>query len=696
MDMKRIFYAFICCLPVLAALLGCTADEYRQLEYGRDAGHILLSIDTRGKMFGADAGSERKIDELSLLFYQQDGELVWTVGKDDYTIDNGCCVISVPEHNRKIFNGKEFTVCVLANCPEIIEKKNLERVKSLEKLYSYVVRNSLSNRPKSFVMFGEVRKNINLDKLEGRQLGTVALARLASKVVVNYPGFAHKGYLLRRAWVKIKNAANESPVQVNGRESSFDGAKYTSDFKELGMDRSSRFYTYPWNGDKEPILIYKLELKRQSDGEVMDCYYQLRLRPKTIANNYCYTIDAKMVSLGARTEGEAVGMSGQFVAEPWKLVEAEYEFSGHEYLVVAEEEVIMNDISDYSIAYKSSNPNLIIEELQAEFRYTGADGRYVREEISRYSQDGYISQFPEVWIDKTNGKICIYSPIPENNVPKYIEFDVTHPDHRVRAHVRIEQRPPIYITNTVGTESIWRYQLPEYLNNKAIYHIRILSPRPDMVLGFPKMESKRFYQVETDYPYPESWARMDYAVTSDDPVTANMVSPSFELASQLGATLPSNYAWYYSTYDRVLHGYPDRTGLNYKQGMLLFDYIQTWKHHTFLFDGYWRDYLTDDYGQQYSYPPYALIVCAQYWEKRIVNGREEKIEGWRLPTDAEIRLIDELQNNERSAVKDIMTADYYWSNYSRGWAHPMSNGNGHGTATEGYIRCVRDVKEDNK
>ncbi len=127
---------------------------------------------------------------------------------------------------------------------------------------------------------------------------------------------------------------------------------------------------------------------------------------------------------------------------------------------------------------------------------------------------------------------------------------------------------------------------------------------------------------------------------------------SFELASQLGATERWSYleyGWYYSR-------------------------------------GKWSE--TSKIG---AYKETALCNCATYTETRIVNGVEVPLDDWRLPTEAEIRLIDQLQNDPNSAVKSIMTGRYYWS--AKSDAAIELQGGSEGSPTKAYTRCVRDVKE---
>jgi len=108
---------------------------------------------------------------------------------------------------------------------------------------------------------------------------------------------------------------------------------------------------------------------------------------------------------------------------------------------------------------------------------------------------------------------------------------------------------------------------------------------------------------------------------------ANMISPKFEMASQFGASLPKNYA-------------------------------------------------------------NAQEQCRRYTET--AEGGVVKT-GWRLPTQAEIKYIDELQNNSNNEQGLVMTAKWYWDAYQANGAYSMIGGSD-GSSTSAYVRCIRDIK----
>ena len=69
---------------------------------------------------------------------------------------------------------------------------------------------------------------------------------------------------------------------------------------------------------------------------------------------------------------------------------------------------------------------------------------------------------------------------------------------------------------------------------------------------------------------------------------------------------------------------------------------------------------------------------------------------WRMPTKAEVELIDKLQKDPSSAVKYIMQGNEYFSAYP-GWTYSFTTGqwdkdkDNQGGKRTGNIRCVFDV-----
>lgn len=88
----------------------------------------------------------------------------------------------------------------------------------------------------------------------------------------------------------------------------------------------------------------------------------------------------------------------------------------------------------------------------------------------------------------------------------------------------------------------------------------------------------------------------------------------------------------------------------------------------------------------------ARIRCNDYWEETIINGVTVRYDDWRLPTEAEIKYIDNLQRDPNNPQGTVMAGKWYWDAYSADGAYQMIGGTG-GSSTNAYIRCIRDIKD---
>ena len=87
----------------------------------------------------------------------------------------------------------------------------------------------------------------------------------------------------------------------------------------------------------------------------------------------------------------------------------------------------------------------------------------------------------------------------------------------------------------------------------------------------------------------------------------------------------------------------------------------------------------------------AANHCGTYMEVD-VNGK--RFTGWRLPTDAEINVIYKYQydDNAREIITEVLSGENYY-NLSGGYSNNPEN-NPNGTNTNRYVRCVREMSEE--
>lgn len=605
---------------------------------------------------GDDALKENKIESLQILFYKGE-ELYWSVSPAPAA--DGNYSIPIPEDKQTGFDGNStYNVYVVTNMAFKAPKQESELAKT-------AVSESVAELPNAkFVMQGMTSKKINLGTPEGKQLGTVELRRVASKLRIT-PTVQVTGYELGgEIQVKFVGAISQGYLtaeEVAAGANSIDYAYRATSNKEPQL-----FYSYynKWSSnDEAPYYLLTVPLKKAGATTAADYYYRVALTPAEphFTANKLYDLKLGIHKLGSTTPEEPVAITGTLSILPWTLCDDQYDLPAANYLEVSEKEAHIYNVETHTISYESSKKPVTTQIVEVSFSYVnGATGVATTDNISSSSD-----QYPTVTV--VGNQIQIESRIPINNVPKKIRFKVSNGIAGLDKEVTVYQYPSLFVVNTIGVKSSRRPDgtlAHSGLNNKAIYRITVQNPPAGMILGFPPRETTDFWPGSWFVQNTGFWGtiverwelnngeKISKFTTKRDAETAQMVSPSFELASQLGATERWSYleyGWYYSR-------------------------------------GKWSE--TSKIG---AYKETALCNCATYTETRIVNGVEVPLDDWRLPTEAEIRLIDQLQNDPNSAVKSIMTGRYYWS--AKSDAAIELQGGSEGSPTKAYTRCVRDVKE---
>ncbi|WP_418801376.1 hypothetical protein [Porphyromonas sp.] len=598
---------------------------------------------------GVDTLNENKIESLQILFYRS-GALYWSVSPAPST--DGNYNIPIPEDKQGGFDGSStYDIYVVTNLTFTAPQQESDLAK-------IPVSESVAKLPNDkFVMQGKTSKKINLKTPEGKQLGEVELRRVASKLRIT-PTVQITGYVLGGdIQVKFVGATDRGYLTA---EESADGATPISyDYRVTQDQQPQLFYSYynKWSSnDEAPYYLLTVPLKKAGATTVADYYYRVALTPAEphFTANKLYDLTLGIRKLGSTTPEEPVSITGTLSILPWTLCDDQYDLPAANYLEVSEREAHIYNVETHTISYESSKKPISVQIVEASFSYVnGATGEAITEAIPSSS-----NQYPTVTV--VGNQIKIESKLPINNIPKKIRFKVSNGITELDKEVTVFQYPSLFITNTEGAKSSLRPngRLADGLNNKAIYRITVQNPPEGVILGFPPRETTDFWP---GYWNGSRWIlnggnKISKLTTKRDAETARMVSPSFELASQLGAT----EKWSYLEY-------------GWTEGGSWFN--PTWSR-------------TNKIGADEET---ALCDCALYTETRIVDGQEVILDDWRLPTEAEIRVIDQLQNDPNSAVKSIMTGRYYWS--AKDNAAIRLQGGSDGSTSYAFTRCIRDVKD---
>ena len=508
---------------------------------------------------------------------------------------------------------------------------------------------------------------------------------------------------------------------------------------EDGVKLTAYCYSHQW--DKEYVfeqgtsvvmmlpMIYR-ETPDSEPVEFINNYYQLSVtKNQQIKRNTVYDLRITLNAPGAEdiTTPEKVENIEYFTA-PWEVVDLPV--SGEnvvKYLKVNKDKIYMYNISDdeTSLYFSSSSPITVQLVPGSAYYYNKFNQKITLRDnevdISASTENGAVS-----------GNISVHSDIPDNYTIRYFQLKVTNQDG-MNEIVDVEQYPLIYITNnlpwysyrddyyyrtdgghgwdgytTTGLTSgdlptTYRYagdhivsvhtiKSVDVTNKTVKYTYTSQSSNHDSKTGWTaskyrgdKVNNSENYKIMYySFNYRRGWTMVtnveceqhnvrnyhvrmmasskDYTVgrpaldqygyTAADEDNAKLVSPSFVIASRLGAVLSTYSGLSNMTNDKKLVAFADH--------------------------------------------------CKNYVEVDDVNDDKkdpvEVYDNWRLPTEAELKIIMDIQGasgDNAVAIDFLLNGGYYMSASGPVYNHKRNDGTVELAdpmqATGVAIRCVRDA-----
>ena len=598
--------------------------------------------------------------------------------------------------------GTDYDVYVVAN---LHGNGNLSDVKSVADLQAKVEEDANvyqaqggiygGNTPvqdKLFTMTGKVEgfnpQNISADEY----VLPVTLTRVAAKIQIEVAlseYFLQNDFTPRSFTQQLKNYAPTAYL-LEGQDDTHtyeptSSTGYTPALAPNVQAGTATFvlYTYPteWTADvlRETYVIVNIpgDRKNPPEGEqpyTGSNYYKIPLRAvadtKLLERNHIYRVKATVHMMGTYTPDEPVPLKTvKYEVAEWKTENVDITGDNPRYLMLSEDTIIMknvntndeqtftsssflapyNGISDYAVE--------LLTDVKHTYTYTKF-GQPQRLDNSLLRDIQADIEFDE---NSLSGKITIHSPVPTNNGVRYMTFRVTNSQGSVATFL-VKQYPLEYITSTQGVRGYredGQYSGSTYLalevkreNGDGSSYISYTNSWQDLDLNNARMyhimiTSTGGILVDNEWGEDEYYTLAN-PLTDDNGYTiateenTNLVAPSFMIASQLGASFPMNY---------------------------------------------------DN----------ARRHCNQYREVTKVvqpdgTTREEIISGWRLPTLAELKIINKFQGVDNSAMDVVLSGTTYWYAYETGnyrKQHYTYNPKD-GTTTDntsGNIRCVRTAPE---
>lgn len=408
-------------------------------------------------------------------------------------------------------------------------------------------------------------------------------------------------------------------------------------------------------------------------------YYQVLLtKSNSFKRNTHYIVEATIDMPGATDNSEPIPLRDlKYSVLPWNTIQVDVGADHRpSYLSVNKDTLDMHNIPKDSTSLYFISSSAVKVTVQEAYYYDKF-GQKTTVSIT----GNRITAIPDSGLQ---GNIEMFSPIPENNAIRYIKLKVENNDNSAPEYVLVRQYPLEYITNiqawysyrsdfsgttyekegnngyvnaswsnnkwnygrnsgtsdgatfgskvasvkTNGTSTLYYYYWRNNrgnrygyartstgnlsaLNNARMYHVRITSTSNEYKVGIPKQTIKDGGHY-----------------TDDSAINNELVSPSFMIASQLGAS------------------------------------------------------------QAVTNKDFAASHCANYVETYKDGNTVVHLSNWRLPTQEEIQIITKFQYVPNAAMDEVLSGDHYWS--AAGIVQ-KSSGELTTSVSQANIRCVRDA-----
>lgn len=694
---------------LLAWLLpACTADDDLAPAV-KPAEGLTISLETPGVLSrateaGNDALNENTISQAQLLIFNSDGKRTDDGYRSfEFTDRKTEAVIATGDwkNDAQLFDkgpGAMYDIYVVANAHG--GSTSLQSVTTLDSLLSAVDKDAdiwkleganigtgTVYTNKRFAMSG-VSSGFVPNEEEDECTISVPMERLAAKVEVNITfsdGFKAKfkpiGFNS-----SLRNYATRSLLRADKEESFTDrgiAGNVANDPMVAAPEKNYEectaklvLYTYPtdWGGDvlQETFVLLNMPGSyTEQEGAQLEYkgsnYYKIPVRlgdatAHQLNRNTIYRVNVKIDRMGQPQVDKPVELKPAYEVIPWTTVTIDVDNGDLNYLEVVKDEIIMKNIEKSEEQYftSSSSVTASIEEVYYYDKY-GA-----KRTISNYGQYG-ISVVPAAG---NFGNVTINSDVPTNNGIRYIKVKVTN-GQGLSKEFTVKQYPLEYIVTVPGWYSYRtdfgstyeekgnRKVSNDYFSSKVYYEgdgrndegiytytwsRYNTSNKPSLGTRQDGNDNNNMYFVritKTSDKYVLSVPAMDKdGYTESSPENNKLVAPAFMIASQLGTVYPQRF--------------------------------NDAKEH-----------------------------CKQYAEKSL-DG--QVYEDWRLPTEAELLIIDYYQGDDNSVIDRVLAGDKYWAasgdvmatNEEEDWWGNVTWENGEIKEADynekHYIRCIRTVQ----
>lgn len=728
--MKR-YFTYILSFVMISCIAACTKSEdvVNPNAEGHMALRLVSSTMTRATTPGNGVGVGENDDNLyedaiisaDLYFFDGEGtgNAVWhhretfTDKREEATITE----LTIPSNIMSaIFNTNtsQATLYVVANAPAgtlptyegLAEGETLPTMADL-KAYtisttSWKTSATPSSAQSSFVMDGEDK----ITKTNNEIGGTVSLTRAAAKIELSITDVVSSVTVGGETWTPVLgdndngstilvslnyavggsyiNGVYDKTFANDNTQQNYGFARDAAVTDKKAYNQAHPFYSYAsdWGtgGANEPYLLLVVPWISSKPGtSQQNTYYQIpvgSLDAKQIKRNHYYKVKINVGTMGSFEPQTATEITPSYTVIDWSTGSISTDIKEAHYLVVDENEVIMNNITSYGVGYQSSDEvTAYITGFKCSF-YENVNGTATKREYNdTYNVSEKLTSLNDVAPDLENstftvkvenGKIVLEHDLDNimpdkvyHYFPYEITVQVTNPALPGNPEIIVfKQYPALYVeyeymsectafvNGTTRRSQGWWWVAGTASNSKNIYKVTVSafdSSTADYIIADPREPANNDNFVFRENINANSNVRATATDASGDntltgyrgtitgPASENLVAPAFLVSSSY-----------------ITNG---GSGVN-----------------------------------TYNYNTNGRYRCAGYQENGYPAGR------WRLPTPAEIQVIARMCTEKKLENVFYASGSVYLS--SNG-AYQVLETNG-GTVsysgeTSSTLRCVYDI-----
>jgi hypothetical protein len=482
--MKRL--KLIACFGIL--LLGClgmaSCSVEEEISKAGADGSVTLQlnsslINTRAPVPGNDAFNENEINDVHVFFYPANGSgnalqhrHVVKASITEVSNVRGKTTITFPSSEMTdVFpnNANTATVYAIANLPAGTEIPADTSIESLKKI-AITADFSKKEAQASFVMDGQ--KEVTLNRTTMKVVGEIDLKRAASQIALFVTDI--KGEVEDsdgKKWiadptgmtVEFYNGVKDATVDVTVddtytvADASYVRTAQTRDFADAktgeGEDAAYAqelpFYSYSsdWSGSTENTAYMKLIVPWKKDGEetFRSCFYMvpINLEGQKFERNTYYKIMISVEILGSFLPDQPFELQPSYVIMDWSSETFSASIDEYKYLVVDETEKDIFNVEDCKISYSSSS-DITVEVTKVEYPSYNEPGKQGEEVLITPSVEDFKNIVTWNEENKTFTLNHSLDKPKENRVPYTFYLTVTNKDG-MSENVVIRQYPSLYI-----------------------------------------------------------------------------------------------------------------------------------------------------------------------------------------------------------------------------------------------------------